>query len=137
MTRGLYTAVLLLAALVISNCSAQSWSAPPGKYQNYHEALSTNLEQAMTGPNWNDVPSNVTHRLAECASDLVIANVTPAQLQQLDAAARGQGGASPELVQQAEQQLKGAFPTSGRGDFSALQPYCPADIPTFQKYVRF
>jgi hypothetical protein len=133
---GLRTIVLLLAVLGASSCSAQSWSAPPGKYQSYHEALSTGLEQAMTGPNWDDVPSNVTHRLAECATDSVVANITPAQLAQLDAAARGQGSAPAELTQQVERQLKYAFPTGSRGDFSALRPYCPADIPTFQKYVR-
>jgi hypothetical protein len=129
--------LILITAPLIAGCAAKTWSAQPGQYQNYGQALAINIENSLTGPNWNDIPTDVKHRLAECMSDLAIANITPAQRQQRDTAARGHGSVPPEVSQQVEGELKEALGEPQRGDFSKLRPYCPADIPAFQKYVRY
>lgn len=66
----------------------------------------------------------------------IVANVTPSQLRQLDAAAKGEAAASPELLRQVDQQQMKAADGMKSGDFSFLQPYCPDDVPTFNKYIR-
>ena len=126
----------VVCIIIVAACAPRPWLAPPGKYQSYREAISSTLEAGMTDRNWADVPQDVRHRLAECTADLVVANVTPAQLGQLDAAARGESAAPAELGHQVNQQLESAVGIVHRGDFAALEPYCPGDIPTFRRYVR-
>jgi hypothetical protein len=124
-----------LALLPAACASPQDWKASPRHYRDYHHFIMDELLSGMAAPSWADMPDDVKKRLATCYADWAVANVTPAQLKQLDAAARGEVAAPAELMSRVDRQMKEASGTSHRGDFSILVPYCPEDIPTFQKYV--
>jgi len=126
----------LMLAGALAAC-ASDWKEPPGRYKDYHGALVGYTLSGMTTPSWQEVPFLVREQLASCMADFAIANVTPAQLKQLDAAARGEATAPAALGRQVDSQLKAAMGETHRGDFSALEPYCPDDIPTFKQYVRY
>ena len=130
---------LVVGALIVLLCTscARPWNEPPGRYTSYHDALSSNLLAGMTERYWDDVPMDVRKRLADCTADAVVAHVTPEQLNALDAAARGEREASAETARQVDLQLLAAVRSGERGDFRDLEPYCPQDIPSFKKHVRY
>lgn len=127
----------VLAVLLCASCAPRAWNEPAGRYTSYHEALSSNLRAGMTERYWDDVPMDVRQRLADCTADAVVAHVTPEQLKALDAAARGEREAPAETAKQVDLQLLAAVRSGKRGDFGYLEPYCPQDIPSFKKHVRY
>src|SRR5262249_15052358 len=113
---------LLLAGLLGTTCAAHGWRAPPGQYTSYHDAMSKTLLARMSAP--DDMPMSVRERLANCYADLAVGQLTPAELDVLNAAARGERETSPELNDQVHREMS-TIQGGKRGDFSALQPYCP------------
>jgi hypothetical protein len=130
--------IILLALLLFASASCTTdWKSKPGQCADCRDALQTNLLAGMSGPSWSDVPLDVRHRLVACYTDLALANITPAQLRQLDAGARGEATVPAALSAQVDRQLKDGVGRRQKGDFTPLEPFCPNDIPTFQKYVRW
>lgn len=128
-----------LCASFAAHASAQEstqhgWMAEPGKYASYQDALSSALVAHMTGK--GNMPMDVRKRLASCYATLAVAKLPESQIRTLNAAARGEQEAPKTLIDQVNQTLAGAVPGAKRGDFSALEPYCPKDIPEFKTYAQ-
>lgn len=129
-----YIAFLIV---LLAGCGLSGWREPPGKYASYRDVLAKHLFDETSGnPNWPYIPPPIREKLAGCMADREVAAVDADQLRVLDAAARGEADAPPELRALAGRQIAEAVALRDKGDFSELQPFCPADYPSFQSYAH-
>ena len=133
---GICAAVLCVSCLATNSYAADTggWMAEPGKFASYRDALSSALMEHMSGK--ATMPSSVRQRLASCYADLAVSKLSGTQIRAMDAAARGEKPAPKDVSDQVHQTLAGAVPAGKRGDFTALEPICPKDIPDFQRYAQ-
>jgi hypothetical protein len=123
-----------VAAFVLTACVPDSaqMSIQPGRYQDYHDFMVKIGLLAKFPPG---APSDIGIRYAECAADFVMDNTSPADRQKLDAYARGESTLTAGESRRMDANLEAAVGKSlTEGGLERLTPYCPDDVPDFQKY---
>jgi hypothetical protein len=123
-----------LAAFLLAACVPDSakMSLQPGKHRDYHDLMVKVGLMAKFPPG---APSDIGIRYAECAADFIMANTSPADQQKLDAYARGETTLTVGESRRMDDNLEAAVgkPLT-EGGLERLAPYCPQDVPDFQKH---
>jgi hypothetical protein len=116
---------------------SSSSSSVTGEPQTFKDFMQADFENSYT----KLVPLGMApddpeqrHRMAVCLSDLVIANITPEQLSRLDAVIGRRSAGDTSLWAEIDRQILPLKERMDRGDYTALEPYCPNEIPLFRKY---
>src|SRR5262245_38366447 len=112
----------LALALLLMGCVSQSSGMPEriraGLYPNYRVMLQGELYRQTQDQDF-----------AKCGADMVLANLTPAELSRLDSYARGEASMSNSDLQKIDADLRGRV---GEPTKETLRPYCPDKVDTFR-----
>lgn len=131
------TIVVVLAALILAACvpSNATYQLAPGKWSDYRD-LNRSIGMGMVEA--QSAPQDVKDRFAACFADYIVSAFTPAELQRLDAYARGEALSKEELDrldQAGKDRANGTKLTNATVD--RFDTTCPADVPDFKRYLNF
>lgn len=121
-----------LLALVLCACAANGpWLAARGQYADYHNYIAKTTQ----GVYQTRMPPETAVALSNCVGDLEIAQIAPADLKVLDAAARGEKPAPAPLVKEALERSDRVLAGSDADLREKLRPYCPEVIARYGQYL--
>jgi uncharacterized protein YceK len=120
----------LAVACLLTGCISIHMDDPkPGQFGNYREMLYRRMEIFQ----WKDVPATVQAKVRTCAVDSMMPYITPAELEHLDAYARGEAKMSDSEIAQFDRDLQSRM--GGKdGGLEAMKRTCPETVKEAEKY---
>lgn len=125
----------LLACIVLTGCASQPTQAPmmePGRYADYR-AFATDQTEHMK---WNNVPAPLQAELRACLIQTTFQNYTPAELEKLDAWARGEQQLSVKEIKDLNAQAAARAGATDSDLLNAVRHQCPETVAKVEPYAK-